>query len=291
MTVVVDFRFRPPIEGYRERDVMYRDADRTGELARQCGMKPTPVLMSRRLDDAIAEMDAAGVAIGVVPARRGVPVHGGDVVTNEEIAQLVRAHPGRFVGVAAVDLTRLPDAAIELEALLRRPEFGAAMIEPGIASTPISPDDRSLYPIYEIVRAQGRPISISFGGNAVPDVGFSHPVAIDRVAKDFPDLRIVVAHGAWPWVHQILHVAHRRRNVYLEPGHYVFGYAGWRDYVDAGNGYLSDRILFASTYPYLPLAAAVERYGTLFDERVVDGILGGNARELLGLPAAPRRRA
>lgn len=287
MTEIIDFRLRPPLRAYRERDVMYTQPDRTAELAKQCGMQPTPVLKTKNVDDTLAEMDAAGITVGVVPARRGSKLHGGSV-TNEEVASFVGSTGGRFVGCAALDLGSPEESAAEASALAGRPEFRGFMIEPGLADIPTRPDDPSLYPMYDVAQSLGRPLSISFGGNAVPDVAFSDPVSIDHVARDFPRLDIVIAHGAWPWVHQILHVAHRRRNVYLEPGHYVFGFAGWRDYVDAGNTYLSDRLLFASTYPYLPLAAAVRRYETLFEARALPAILGGNARRLLRLDDAAR---
>jgi predicted TIM-barrel fold metal-dependent hydrolase len=282
MSGFVDFRLRPPIAAYRERDVMYTDAARTSELSKLCGMSPTKVLRTRSLADTVAEMDAAGIAVAVVPARRGTPAHGGDV-SNDEVAALVSESGGRFVGSAALDLRDPVAAAREADRALDRHEFRCLMIEPGLAATPVLPDDRTLYPIYEVARAHARPISISLGGNAVPDVRFSDPVSIDHVARDFPELAIVVAHGAWPWVSQILHVAHRRRNVYIEPGHYVFGFAGWRDYVDAGNTYLSDRLVFATTFPYLPLVDAVRRYEQLFTGDAAARVLGANARALLGL--------
>ena len=59
------------------------------------------------------------------------------------------------------------------------------------------------------------------GGNGGPDLSYSDPVHVDRVAADFPALPIVVSHGGWPWVHQILHVAYRRQNVHVSPDMYL----------------------------------------------------------------------
>ena len=58
-------------------------------------------------------------------------------------------------------------------------------------------------------------------------------------SADFPDLRIVVSHGNWPWVSEILHVAFRRPNVYLSPDMYLYNMPGMDDYLRAANGFLA----------------------------------------------------
>jgi predicted TIM-barrel fold metal-dependent hydrolase len=122
------------------------------------------------------------------------------------------------------------------------------------------------------------------GGNGGPDLSYSNPVHVDRVAADFPSLRIVVSHGGWPWVHQILHVAYRRANVYVSPDMYLSNMAGMDDYVKALNGFLQDRFVYASSYPLSPIKQYADWFRSLpIDEAVLPKVLYENAAQLLGL--------
>ena len=73
--------------------------------------------------------------------------------------------------------------------------FRGVTIEPGAYPVPIYADDRTLYPIYAYLEDKDLPVVLLTGGNAGPDLSYSNPVQVDRVASDFPQLRIVVAHG------------------------------------------------------------------------------------------------
>src|SRR5512140_2732209 len=59
----------------------------------------------------LAAMDAAGVTRGVLCAWHGPE---GALITNDEVAALVAAHPTRFVGLASVDLHQPMRAVREL---------------------------------------------------------------------------------------------------------------------------------------------------------------------------------
>jgi hypothetical protein len=63
------------------------------------------------IEDTLAEMDSAGVSVGMLCGWHGP---GGPMISNDEVAQHCRAHPGRFVGIASVDLFRPMDAVREL---------------------------------------------------------------------------------------------------------------------------------------------------------------------------------
>ena len=94
------------------------------------------------------------------------------------------------------------------------------------------------------------------GGDANPDISYASPVALDRMARDFPRLDVVAVHGGWPWVTETLGVAWRRPNVWVMPDLYWANMPGQADYTAAANGYLRDRMLFATSYP----AVNIEQY-------------------------------
>jgi predicted TIM-barrel fold metal-dependent hydrolase len=120
-----------------------------------------------------------------------------------------------------------------------------------------------------------------------PDLTYCDPVHIQRVARRFPKLRIVVPHGAWPYTVQICAVAFQCSNVYLLPDFYghIPNMPGADEYVKAANYYLGHRLLFASSYPVRPVGQSVEQFKALpFDsDEIRWRCLGGNAARLLGL--------
>ena len=282
--MIVDFRLRPPFGAFRDVP-LYAKPERTELMGSALHMAPPPALRSRMVGDTLREMDEAGIDLAVVPVRRGDAL--GDV-SNDEVAAFVSEHSGRFVSFAAPDLSKPQAALDEMRALAERPEFYGMCFEPGLWSTPLYADDRSLYPLYDLCSQLELPALIMGGGNAGPDITYTAPVLLDHVCADFPRLTVVAAHGGWPWVNEILHVAYRRTNLYLSPDMYLFGMAGWRDYVDAGNGFLQDRFIFGTAYPVVPLAEGVTRFRALFDERVLPRLLGENALRVLRIDQAQR---
>lgn len=260
--------------------IMYAAPERRNNYTRQLGLEPAPSAQARSMDMLIAEMDAAGVGVGVVQAR--ISGFFGSV-SNQDVAAIVGDHPGRFVGIAAVEPSNRRAAIAEIEKWMAA-GFKGVNIEPGAYPVPIYPDDRRLYPIYAHCEDRGIPVIIMAGGNAGPDLSYSFPVPVDRVAGDFPGLRIVVSHGGWPWVSEILHVAFRRENVYLSPDMYLHEAPGWQEYLKAAEGFLADRFIYASCYPLAPVKEYAEWFQRLpLKTETRERALWKNAAALLGL--------
>jgi uncharacterized protein len=78
-----------------------------------------------------------------------------------------------------------------------------------------------LLPLYEALQAWRRPVFL-MTGSTTPCLAYNNPDAIGRVARAFPQLQIVVHHGAWPRVTEIIGVAFRYANVTLVPDMYIF---------------------------------------------------------------------
>lgn len=276
---IIDFRVRPPARGFLGM-IMYTEGERRNKFTRQLGLEPAPSAQARSMDMLIAEMDQAGIGIGVVQAR--VSDFFGSV-SNDDVAAIVRDHPGRFIGIAAVDPTNRKAAIGEIDKWMAA-GFKGVNIEPGAYPVPIYPDDRRLYPIYAHCEDREISVIIMAGGNAGPDLSYSFPVHLDRVAGDFPQLRIVVSHGGWPWVSEILHVAFRRSNVYVSPDMYLHEAPGWEEYLKAANGFLADRFLYASCYPLTPVKEYAEWFLRLpLKPETRERALWKNAAELLRL--------
>ncbi len=277
----IDFRIRPPLRGFLDL-VLFREHERRDRYTRNLGFEPAPSAVERSIDLLISEMDASGVTAGLVVGR-----HAGTLgsVSNEDVIAICKAHPDRFYGAASVDPTNRRGAVLQIEEAMAA-GLKAVNIEPGAYPAPLHTDDRRLYPIYAHCEDLGLPVLIMAGGNAGPDIGYTNPEALDHVLSDFPGLPVVVTHGGWPWVHQMLHLAMRRPNLYLSPDMYLANMPGMDDYLMAANGFLSDRFIFASSYPFCPVAGYADWYRKLpLSDEAREKTMYRNAARLLGLEA------
>lgn len=278
--MIVDFRVRPPFGGFLDSH-LFRDRERTARIARGQGQEPPRSVLEASWDVFLAELAASGIDVAVVPGRCAGPSFG--TVSNEDVARIVRAGAGRFVGFAAVD-PRSPTAVEELEHAVRDLGLAGLALDPGFAAQPFYADDAIAFPLYERCQRLGVPLMLTISGNAGPDLSYADPLHVDRLAASYPSLPIVVAHAGWPRVVEMLGVAFRRPNVWLSPDQYAVNMPGALHWVEAANSFLGDRLLFGSSYPFLPLDGALRSYRALpFRPDVLDAVLGGNAVRLLGL--------
>jgi predicted TIM-barrel fold metal-dependent hydrolase len=276
---IIDFRVRPPIGGFLDL-ILYTDAARRDRITRMHGFEPAASARERSLDLMFTEMARAGVTRALLPARHSDRL---GAIGNDEVLRIANAHPDRFVAAAAVDPTDRRAARATIERA-RQDGFVAINLEPGSYPTPMRADDRRMYPVYGNCEDAGLPIIIMAGGSPGPDLDYTDPVALDRVAADFPSLPIVVSHGGWPWVHAVLHIAYRRPNVYISADQYLANMAGMHDYVDAINGFLADRFIYGSSYPFLPIDACADWFRALpIRAAVLRRVMHDNAATLLGL--------
>ena len=275
---VIDFRIRPPYREYLDA-TMYTIPDRRDRFTRQLGFEPSPAATSKSVDLLIQEMDEAGIDMGAVTARQSGYFGS---VSNETVLAFAADHPGRFVPVAAIDPRVRRTATDSIDAMMAA-GCKAVNIEPGAYDPPLYADDRRLYPIYAHCEDIGVPVILMTGGNAGPDLSYSFPVPLDRALTDFPDLKVMVSHGNWPWVNEVLHIAFRRPNLYLSPDMYFANMPGMDDYIRAADGFLADRIIYASCFPLCPIKEYFEWFtGLPIRAENMDRILSINAEEFLG---------
>jgi len=275
----IDFRIRPPLRGFLHI-AAYQEADRRDRYTRSLGFEPAPSATQRSIDLLVAEMDASGVTAGLVVGR-----HAGALgsVSNDDVTAICAAYPGRFFGAASIDPTDRRKAMRQIEDALAA-GMKVINIEPGAYPAPLLPDDRRLYPIYAHCEDANVPVLLMAGGNAGPDLDYTNPQALDHVLVDFPHLTVVLTHGGWPWVSQVLHLALRRPNLYLSPDMYLANMPGMDDYLKAADGFLADRFIFATSYPFCPVAGYADWYRKLpLREETLEKTMYRNAARLLGL--------
>ncbi len=277
--MIIDFRLRPPVGGFLDT-LMYSAGERRDGFTRAVGFEPSPAAQQQSMELLLKEMDEAGIAKGVVVGRLAGTLGS---VPNDDVRRIVADYPDRFIGAASIDPTNRVAACQTITEAVQG-GFKLVNIEPGSYPVPMYADDRRLYPIYAHCEDLGVPVIMMVGGTAGPDLSYSDPIRTDRVLADFPNLKVIVAHGGWPWVTEILHIAFRRPNMYLSPDMYFSRMPGWEEYVKAADSFLSDRMLYASSFPFCPVKDYKQWFEQLPLKREnLEKVMGGNACKLLGL--------
>lgn len=234
---------------------------------------------SYTLDGFVQEIRDAGITAAAVIGRDTPGVS----TSNQQVHELIAGRP-ELIGVGSVNPQRqgLAAALGEVEHAIQRLGLKGINLEPGFLDPAIPFDDPSLLPIYDACRQLKTPVFL-MTGPTTPDPRFNDPAPVGRLARAFPDLDIVVHHGFWPHVADIIGIAFRYPNVHIVPDMYIF-LPGSQLYVEAANGFLRDQLLFGSSFPFRPMKQSVDDFLALgFDEAVIDGLLYGNARRLLAL--------
>lgn len=170
------------------------------------------------IEATLASMDAAGVDVGVLSAWRGPG--NADLISNDEVAHWIASHPGRLAGLATVDLDRPMEAVRELRRRVRDGFLGLRVV-PWLWNAP--PTDRRYYPLFAECVESGVPFCTQVGhtGPLRPsETGRPIPY-IDQVALDFPELVIVCGHVGYPWTEEMVAVARKHPNVYIDTSAYT----------------------------------------------------------------------
>jgi predicted TIM-barrel fold metal-dependent hydrolase len=245
-----------PILGI-EAEELYRMKTSMSQKELEKALAPKMKILSMPIENFVAQLDEMGVERAVIfnldegtpSGLRGLP--------NDYFADIVKKYPKKFIGVAGIDPLKGMDAVREIR---RCYDLGLR----GIAVRPfmfgIPPHHAKMYPLYAACVELDIPIwfhlSVNYSTNTME---VERPIYVDIVAQDFPELKIIAGHGGWPWVNEMVAVAWRNKNVYIDIASYIPKYigmpgTGWEPLLRYGNSILKDRILFGSTWLFMGLS-------------------------------------
>ena len=174
-------------------------------------------------------------------------------------------------------------------------ELGIRGLEVSTFRERLYPNDKKYYPLYAKCVELGIPARVYCTMNYASDraMDYGRPIYLDEVARDFPELIIIAGLGGWPWVPELVGLARRHRNLYIDlaahrPKYVAKPGSGFEMLLQFGNSLLQDRILFASSWMTLgmPLEQIVQETLDLpLKESVKPKWMYENAAGLLGLEA------
>lgn len=241
------------------------------------------------IDLTIAAMDNAGIDVGILSAWQGP--NGLDLISNDEVAQWVREHPNRFAALAAVNLDHPMEAVREFRRRVRDDGFVGLRIVPWLWDA--APTDRRYYPLLAECVELGVPFATQVGhtGPLRPsETGRPIPY-IDQIALDFPELSIVCGHVGYPWTDEMIAVARKHPNVYIDTSAYTTKRLPTElvAYMKTKSG--GSKVLFGTNYPMIShdhALAGIDDLGLDRDTRTQ--YLHGNAEHVYALTEQPARQ-
>ncbi len=240
------------------------------------------------MDEYLKLMDEAGIErsllIAVRAGRRGMP--GAFEIPYDTVANWCRAHPDRFSGLAGVDPYRGVQGLKDLDYAVQELGFVGAHLYPHWFS--LAPDEALYYPYYARCVELDIPIMMQVGQNLIyqEDVrlpSVARPILLDKIAIDFPDLKLLGIHIGVPWTDEMIAMAWKHRNVYIGIDAYAPKHlpASLLHYM---NTYGSEKVLFGTDWPVIhPVRAVKEMREHGLRPESFARVMADNAREVFGL--------
>lgn len=230
--------------------------------------------------ETLAAMREADVSVALLSAWCGPQ---GWLITNDEVAEAVHEAPDALRGVASVDLRRPMEAVREVRRAVEELGCVAVRVVPWLWDLP--PDDRRYYPIYAACIEAGVPFCTQIGhtGPLCPSEPGRLIPYLDHVLLEFPELVVVGGHVGFPWVDEVVSLAGKYPNFYVDTSAYVVARLP-ASFVEWMRGRGRERVLFGTNWPMLSPSrclAGLEKLG--LDDGARDFFLAINARRVFRL--------
>lgn len=153
------------------------------------------------------------------------------------------------------------------------------------------PNDKKYQPIYDLCTEYDIPIMIHTGDtySNKGKLKYSHPLNIDDIAVDNPDLNIVVCHAGNPWMLDCQEVVYKNKNVYADISGFVVGNFNrfsqkyYKIRIKEMLGYIGKphRLLFGSDWPISNVNSYLNFVGSLnLDDHTREFLMLKNAQSI-----------
>jgi hypothetical protein len=199
----------------------------------------------------------------------------------DPIYDLIKNSKGRLIGAASYNPFRIDESLRDIEKAVKKYGFKYVYMHP--ITFGLSFADAKLYPLYAKCSELGIPVGMQVGHSAeVLPSWCGHPYEVDKVAIDFPNLKINMSHTGYPWVDEWCSVIFRQPNVYGDISAYNPSNLT-QDIVSFFNSSRGrDKVMFGSNTYGLKLTKG-QFLALPIKEEAKKRVLGLNAREFLGL--------
>ena len=183
----------------------------------------------------------------------------GAEIANEQVAAYAGAHPGRLIGFAGVDPSDPREAISELHRTLE--EFSMPGLNVAPAAQDFHPSSSQAMRVYAEAAALKMPILFHTGVRitAATKLEYAQPVLLDEIARELPDLKMIIAHMGYPWVNETVVLLAKHPNVFSETS-WVLSQP-WQAYqalIAACQYGVTEKLLFGSGFPCAAASQCIE---------------------------------
>ncbi len=235
-------------------------------------------MLEVRIEQMLEEMEASGTERAGISAMDTPYVQ----IRNDWVAEMVRNYPDRFWGCASADPRNGMAAVRELERAVGDLGLKGLSLQPFAYRTP--PNANIYYPLYAQCVELDVPVRIQVGHTAplLPSEP-GRPIYLDEVALHFPELKIIGAHIGWPWHDEMISLAWKHPNVYMDtsahlPKHYP------PTVVQFLNSFGQDKVMYGSAYPLTSMRRQMKELDEIpLDDTVRRKLLRENATRVWNL--------
>jgi uncharacterized protein len=211
-------------------------------------------------------------------------------VPNDFVAYYVAQFPGRAIGLACVEPTD-PNAERELERAIKVLGLRGLKLAPIYQG--FDPCCEEAFKIYDLCDQLRIPIlwhqASAFPAEAKLEYG--DPIYIDKIARTFPKLKMILAHFGLPWANIVVQLMRKHKQIFTDVSARI--YRPWEMYnamlhaLDYG---VTGQVLFGSDFPVQTTEEALKTFRDLpkyapglppIPEKIIESIIDERPLELI----------
>ena len=178
-------------------------------------------------------------------------------IPNSFIADYCGEHADQMIGFAGIDPTA-DDACRQVRQITTESSLKGITLCP--AAQDFHPCDTRAMEVYEAAAELKLPIIFDHGVYLSPRIklDYGRPILLDEVARNFPNLKILIADMGYPWIDETFILLAKHPNVYTDISALL--QKPWIAYdalVRACQHQIDEKICFGSDFPFSDAATAV----------------------------------
>ena len=240
------------------------------------------------LEEIIEKMEEAGIEKAfLIAARAGrVGLPGCYHMPYSVVADACAKYPERFYGVAGIDPFEGMNGVRAFEDAIKNMGFVGAHLYPHWYE--LAPDEAKYYPFYAKCCELNVPIQMQVGQSMIYSQEYrtksvGQPIALDAVACDFPELKLIGIHVGIPWHDEMISMAWKHDNIFIGCDAHRPKY--WpKSFIHYLNSYGQDKIIFGTDFPVLEFKKTIDDIDALgLKSEVRKKLLRDNVIKVYGL--------
>lgn len=210
------------------------------------------------LEFTVHAMKSAGVGKALISAWYGP---GGPLISNDEVLAATAQHPELFAGIASADIRNPVEAVRTLRKYVTEHGFKGLRIVQWLWELPCT--HPLYYPLYAACVELDVPVCLQVGlTGPLRSSESGRPLHIERIALDFPALKIVCGHIGYPWHVEMIAFATKFPNVYIDTSAYKpKRYPA--ELVAYMKAHGRHKVMFGTNYPMLTPEACLQELSML----------------------------